>query len=102
MDGTSLSILLIIFLPLISSRSDLPSDTEDTFFFSPSEADDYHREKRRRTMGRDRESRLQALRDTDQDDDDSPDGDLWGGSDEEVQPHKFPSKIFTDFMRIIE
>ena len=89
MDGTSLSFLLIIFLLLISSRSELPSDTEDTFFFSPSEADDYHREKRRRTMERDRESRLQALRDTDQDDDDSPDGDLWGGSDEEVQPHKF-------------
>ena len=86
MDGKFSSFLF--FLPSFTfSRSDLPSDTEDTFFFSPSEVDDYHREKRRRTMEQDHELRLQALRDTCQDDiDDGPDEDFWGGSDEEVQP----------------
>ncbi|KAK0506188.1 hypothetical protein EDD18DRAFT_1455545 [Armillaria luteobubalina] len=40
--------------------SDLPSDTEDTFFFSPEEADDYHREKKRRLNDEVREERLRA------------------------------------------
>ncbi|PBK77313.1 hypothetical protein ARMSODRAFT_1079342 [Armillaria solidipes] len=40
--------------------SDLPSDTEDTFFFSPEEADDYHREKKRRLNDQAREERLRS------------------------------------------
>ena len=42
--------------------SDLPSDAEDTFFFSAEEAEDYRRDKRRRVIDRDREARLTALR----------------------------------------
>ncbi|KAF9044560.1 hypothetical protein BDZ89DRAFT_1059041 [Hymenopellis radicata] len=59
--------------------SDLPSDSEDTFFFSPEETDDYRREKRRRLMGQAREERLRARIEEDGEGDE----DLWGGSDEE-------------------
>ncbi|KAG0692974.1 hypothetical protein DFH29DRAFT_966425 [Suillus ampliporus] len=59
--------------------SDLPSDTEDTFFFTPHEIEDYRREKRRRLIDRNREERLRALAATDE----SEHADLWGGSDEE-------------------
>lgn len=52
------------------------------FFFSPDEAEDYRREKRRRVISQDRENRLKALQDTGQDD--GPDEEIWGGSDEEV------------------
>lgn len=62
--------------------SDLPSDAEDTFFFSPEEAEDYHREKRRRVIEKSREDRLKALRDEREED---PPEDAWGGSDEEVR-----------------
>jgi len=61
--------------------SDLPSDSEDTFFFSPQEAEDYHREKRRRVIERSREERLKALREEDGPQD--PPEEIWGGSDEE-------------------
>ena len=61
--------------------SDLPSDTEDTFFFSPDEAEDYRRDKRRRLIDQHREERLKARR---AEDGDSEEEDLWGGSDEEV------------------
>ncbi|KAG1856975.1 hypothetical protein DFJ58DRAFT_745133 [Suillus subalutaceus] len=59
--------------------SDLPSDTEDTFFFTPHEIEDYRREKRRRLIDQNREDRLRALAETDE----SEQSDLWGGSDEE-------------------
>ena len=64
--------------------SDLPSDTEDTFFFSRDEAEDYHREKRRRLIDQGREERLRALRDAD-DEEETREEDEWGGSDEEVR-----------------
>ncbi|KAI0338718.1 hypothetical protein BDW22DRAFT_670072 [Trametopsis cervina] len=65
--------------------SDLPSDAEDTFFFSPEEVEDFHREKRRRTMERGREERLRARRAEDGEDDEGKEHeeDTWGGSDEE-------------------
>ncbi|KAG1743884.1 hypothetical protein EDB19DRAFT_1697653 [Suillus lakei] len=59
--------------------SDLPSDAEDTFFFTPHEIEDYRREKRRRLIDRNREDRLRALAETDE----SEQSDIWGGSDEE-------------------
>ncbi|KAL0569366.1 hypothetical protein V5O48_012601 [Marasmius crinis-equi] len=62
--------------------SDLPSDTEDTFFFSPEEAEDYRRDKRRRLMEETREKRLKAR--MEEDGDTHPgDEDPWGDSDEE-------------------
>ncbi|KAI0697921.1 hypothetical protein BC835DRAFT_730265 [Cytidiella melzeri] len=63
--------------------SDLPSDTEDTFFFSPAEAEDYHREKRRRTIDQSREERLKAMRAEAGEDEKQVDEEVWGGSDEE-------------------
>ncbi|PFH48530.1 hypothetical protein AMATHDRAFT_149751 [Amanita thiersii Skay4041] len=66
-----------------SGWSDLPSDTEDTFFFSPAEAEDYRREKRRRTLDRAYEERLKARMVEDGDDEDSEPEDPWDGSDEE-------------------
>ncbi|KAI0354392.1 hypothetical protein OH77DRAFT_1425959 [Trametes cingulata] len=75
--------------------SDLPSDSEDTFFFSPEEVEDYRREKRRRIIDADREARLRALRAEAGDDEDDP-GDPreeWGGSDEE------PDDVQLELMR---
>ncbi|KAG1769074.1 hypothetical protein EV702DRAFT_1203055 [Suillus placidus] len=69
--------------------SDLPSDTEDTFFFTPHEIEDYRREKRRRLIDRNREDRLRALAKTDE----SEQLDLWGGSDEE------PDNIQSELMK---
>ncbi|KAM5540168.1 hypothetical protein V8D89_006308 [Ganoderma adspersum] len=64
--------------------SDLPSDAEDTFFFSAGEVEDYRREKRRRVMDRDREARLRAIRAERGDDEGERDlREDWGGSDEE-------------------
>ncbi|EGN97641.1 hypothetical protein SERLA73DRAFT_161591 [Serpula lacrymans var. lacrymans S7.3] len=65
-----------------SGWSDLPSDTEDTFFFSPDEAEDYRREKRRRLIDQSREERLRALRE-EEGPEEEEDADTWGGSDEE-------------------
>ncbi|KAL7278204.1 hypothetical protein ACG7TL_008178 [Trametes sanguinea] len=62
--------------------SDLPSDAEDTFFLSPEEVDDYRREKRRRIIHEDRESRLRALKAEREEEAEDPRED-WGGSDEE-------------------
>ncbi|CAL1702587.1 unnamed protein product [Somion occarium] len=64
--------------------SDLPSDAEDTFFFSPEEAEDYHREKRRRLIERSREDRLRAIRaEHEEEESEAQEKDLWGDSDEE-------------------
>ncbi|KAG1761424.1 hypothetical protein EDD22DRAFT_17484 [Suillus occidentalis] len=69
--------------------SDLPSDSEDTFFFTPYEVEDYRREKRRRLIDQNREDRLRALTETDE----SEQSDLWGGSDEE------PDDIQSELMK---
>ncbi|EIW74225.1 hypothetical protein CONPUDRAFT_170245 [Coniophora puteana RWD-64-598 SS2] len=68
--------------PSPSGWSDLPSDAEDTFFFSPEENEDYHREKRRRLIDQSREARLRALA-AEEGDDEPAELDPWGGSDEE-------------------
>ncbi|KAI0370699.1 hypothetical protein BV20DRAFT_966203 [Pilatotrama ljubarskyi] len=75
--------------------SDLPSDAEDTFFFSPEEVEDYRREKRRRVIDGDREARLRALRSEGDEDEDEPvdPRDEWGGSDEE------PDDVQLELMR---
>ncbi|KAJ7302329.1 hypothetical protein DFH08DRAFT_1089805 [Mycena albidolilacea] len=68
--------------PSPTGWSDLPSDSEDTFFFSPDEADDYRREKRRKLMDHTREERLKARRVEDGVPEEEGE-DVWGGSDEE-------------------
>ncbi|EJF62065.1 hypothetical protein DICSQDRAFT_180388 [Dichomitus squalens LYAD-421 SS1] len=88
--------LLLESLPNISSQpeaisrasspggwSDLPSDAEDTFFFTAEETEDYRRDKRRRVMDRDREARLRAIRAEDGSDEERDPKESWGGSDEE-------------------
>ncbi|KAG7085600.1 hypothetical protein E1B28_003151 [Marasmius oreades] len=65
--------------------SELPSDTEDTFFFSREETEDYHREKRRRLLEQSREARLKARIEEDGKNDVKADQDGWGGSDEEPE-----------------
>lgn len=69
-----------------SGWSDLPSDSEDTFFFSPNELEDYHREKRRRTIDQAREERLKArlAEDGEEDNIKQEEEEVWGGSDEEA------------------
>ncbi|KAF7324613.1 hypothetical protein MKEN_00502600 [Mycena kentingensis (nom. inval.)] len=62
-----------------SGWSDLPSDSEDTFFLTPEEADDYRRDKRRKVIDQAREERLRARRE----EDGVTEEDVWGGSDEE-------------------
>ena len=44
-----------------SGWSDIPSDAEDTFFFSQADAEDYRRDKRRRLMESAHEERLRML-----------------------------------------
>ena len=67
--------------------SDLPSDTDDTFFFTPDETEDFRREKRRRLLEQTREERLKARMEEDHVDDEEnqEEEDVWGGSDEEVR-----------------
>lgn len=70
-------------IPIPSSPagwSDLPSDAEDTFFFTAGETGDYRREKRRRLMEQTRDERLKARMEEDGEE-------IWGGSDEEVGQH---------------
>jgi len=47
--------------PSPSGWSDIPSDTENTFFFGKTEAENYRRDKRRRLLESAREERLRAL-----------------------------------------
>ncbi|KAF8237274.1 hypothetical protein L208DRAFT_1389507 [Tricholoma matsutake] len=68
--------------------SDIPSDSEDTFFFSPQEVEDFHREKKRRLLDTNREERLRARRIEDGESSEvEEDEEIWGGSDEEVSFH---------------
>ncbi|TFK38408.1 hypothetical protein BDQ12DRAFT_111255 [Crucibulum laeve] len=69
-----------------SGWSDLPSDTEDTFFFSPEEAEDFHREKRRKLIEKNREERLKARLAEDGEEEQVEEEEVWGGSDEEPEP----------------
>ncbi|KAF5368022.1 hypothetical protein D9758_004490 [Tetrapyrgos nigripes] len=64
-----------------SGWSDLPSDSEDMFFLSPMEIEDFHREKRRKLMERAQEERLKAR--MAEDGESVEQEDVWGGSDEE-------------------
>ncbi|KAH9045977.1 hypothetical protein EDB84DRAFT_1587066 [Lactarius hengduanensis] len=59
--------------------SDLPSDSEDTFFLTPDETADLHRTKRMRHLDALRTARMRALSPAH----DDGDADPWGGSDEE-------------------
>ncbi|KAH9479492.1 hypothetical protein JR316_0008086 [Psilocybe cubensis] len=67
--------------------SDLPSDAEDTFFFSSTEVEDFRREKRRRVMERTRDERVKARMQEEGYEDrlgnNKEEEDIWGGSDEE-------------------
>ncbi len=68
-----------------SGWSDLPSDTEDVFFLSPEEANDFRNEKRRRLLEQAHEERVKArLEEEKVEAQDTADDDPWGGSDEEV------------------
>ena len=71
--------------------SDLPSDTEDTFFFTPDETEDFRKEKRRRLLEQTREERLKARMEEDQveDEENQEEEDVWGDSDEEVSVRLF-------------
>ncbi|KAH9064524.1 hypothetical protein EDB87DRAFT_1829227 [Lactarius vividus] len=62
--------------------SDLPSDSEDTFFLTPDETADLHRTKRMRHLDALRTARMRALSPAPYPDDDDG-ADPWGGSDEE-------------------
>jgi hypothetical protein len=62
--------------------SDLPSDSEDTFFLTPTETADLHRTKRLRHLDALRTARLRALS-PDPDPDAQRETDPWGSSDEE-------------------
>ncbi|KAG5645301.1 hypothetical protein DXG03_006490 [Asterophora parasitica] len=61
--------------------SDLPSDNEDVFFFSPEELEDYRRDKKRRHIDQVREERLKAR--CAEDGASEEVDEMWGGSDEE-------------------
>ncbi|KAI0078022.1 hypothetical protein K474DRAFT_1661064 [Panus rudis PR-1116 ss-1] len=63
--------------------SNLPSDAEDTFFFSTEETEDYRREKRRRLIEKSREDRLKAMRAERKEEEAQNEEEQWGGSDEE-------------------
>ncbi|KAE9409209.1 hypothetical protein BT96DRAFT_931980 [Gymnopus androsaceus JB14] len=61
--------------------SDLPSDAEETYFFTAEETEDFRREKRRRLMEQTREERLKAR----MEEDGEQGEEIWGGSDEEPE-----------------
>ncbi|KAF9560565.1 hypothetical protein CPC08DRAFT_707962 [Agrocybe pediades] len=64
--------------------SDLPSDTEDTFFFTSDETEEFRKEKRRRLLDKTREERLKARMEEDGvEEEPKEEEDVWGGSDEE-------------------
>jgi len=72
--------------PSPSGWSDLPSDAEDTFFFSASETSEFRRSKRRRLLDAAQSARLRSLRERDADEDADPEEgeeEAWGGDDEE-------------------
>lgn len=72
--------------------SDLPSDSEDTFFLNREEIEDYRRDKRRKVLENLREERLRALRE-EREEEEAPNEDPWGDSDEEVHPNIYSTII---------
>ncbi|CAE6361932.1 unnamed protein product [Rhizoctonia solani] len=64
---------------------DLPSDSEDTFFLTPKEVNEYRHDKRRKMLEKGRQDRLRALAEEDEANGwgAEPPEALWGGSDEE-------------------
>ncbi|KAF8576737.1 hypothetical protein K439DRAFT_1664504 [Ramaria rubella] len=79
---TSRSVDASVTPPSPTGWSDLPSDSEDTFFFTPGEIEDLRREKRRKLMEAGREERLRAMQKLDPDP--VRDGrEVWGGDEEE-------------------
>ncbi|KAG8876721.1 hypothetical protein FRB97_003981 [Tulasnella sp. 331] len=99
------ALLLITSLPSITTSSqpstaaalneddetwsNLPSDSEDTFFLTPLETRAYHRDKRLRAMDRLRDERMRALEAQEAEERQRSgatafaDEDVWGGDDEE-------------------
>jgi len=68
-----------------SGWSDLPSDTEEMFFFPPEEVADFRNEKRQQLIEQAQEGRVKArLEEEKQMLQDSVNGERWGDSDEEV------------------
>ncbi|KAH9173382.1 hypothetical protein EDB89DRAFT_1959579 [Lactarius sanguifluus] len=63
--------------------TDLPSDSEDSFFLTPDETADLHRTKRMRHLDALHTAHMRALSPAPCLDDDD---DAWGGGDEEVSP----------------
>lgn len=79
--------------PSPSGWSDLPSDTEDTFFLKPEETEDFRREKRRKALERLRDERMAAIR-AEAEAEQGPEEEAWGDSDEEVCRHILRLCIF--------
>ena len=79
-------------LALGDGWDDLPSDSEDLFFFSLDEAEDIRREKRRRLMESNRETRMLAMKAATPEEQPTND---WGGSDEEVCSDSHDTRIYT-------
>lgn len=77
--------------------SDLPSDAEETFGLSRLEMEDFHREKRRKTMYRVREERLKA-RMEEEGEEGEEEGPREGDSDEEVCSRPLSQKIKTNIL----
>lgn len=72
--------------PSPSGWSDLPSDSEDTFFFTASETSDFRRNKRRRLLDAAQSVRLKSLRERDGVDSEEVGKEMdpvWGDDDEE-------------------
>jgi len=68
-----------------SGWSDLPSDTEEMFFFSPEEVADFRNEKCQRLVEQAQEERVKARSEEEKEMlQDSVNGEHWGNSDEEV------------------
>ncbi|KAI6006416.1 hypothetical protein EDC04DRAFT_2969232 [Pisolithus marmoratus] len=86
----STALIFVVRRPTTTRRDshcarDLPSDAEDTFFFTPDEAEDYRRDKPRKLIDHAREERMRAIlaRDREREGATEEDSDVWGGSDEE-------------------
>lgn len=73
--------------PSPTGWSDLPSDSEETFFHQPHEIEERRHEKRRKLFDFAREERLRALKDSDPDPvrDCEEDKEKWGDDSEEVR-----------------
>ncbi|KAF8734486.1 hypothetical protein RHS02_06779, partial [Rhizoctonia solani] len=74
---------------------DLPSDSEDTFFLTPKEVNEYRHDKRRKMLEKGRQDRLRALAEEDEANGwgTEPPEASWGGSDEE------PDDVQANLMR---